>query len=180
EMSEAQFNYFSQPAGLAKPVGLLVREVWRDTLAWDRGIRPGDLCLGLDNEPLTRLDELAVMTVPMYRPEYTLTFRRGRGDRKVVFPPGAGLTAEPEFQRPSLVTFVSPLPAIAIHLVQANSAAARAGLLPGDRLVSAGPQFAAVRPVPELFAEERNEPLFLVVERGHALHGLFLPSQPAR
>lgn len=179
-MTPDQFDYFSQPAGLSKPTGLLVREVWRDTLAWDRGIRPGDLCLALDNEPLKRLDELQVMTVPMYRPEYTLTFRRGRSDRKVVFPPGAGLTAEPEFQRPSQVTFVSPLPAIAIHLVQANSAAARAGLLPGDRLVSAGPQFAAVRPSPELFAEERNEPLFLVVERGHAFHGLFLPPQAAR
>ncbi len=180
EMSQSQIDYFQKQAGAKPGKPLLVQEVWRDTLAWDRGIRPGDLCFALDNEPLKGLDDLAVMTVPMYRPEYTLSFRRGLSERKVAFPPGAGMTAGEEFARPAPVTFANPLPAITIRFVEAGSLAARAGLLPGDRVVSIGPQFTVGRPPATLFSGDRNEPLFLVVERGYALHGLFFapPASP--
>ncbi len=175
EVPAPQASYFGvngKPG--QQPAGLLVKEVWRDTLAWDRGIRPGDLCVALDDEPIRQLNDLAVMTVPMYRPEYTLSFRRGSLDRKVPFPPGAGLSTGDEFVRPAPVTIAAPLPALAIRYVEANSWAARAGLLPGDRVVSVGPQFAIGRPPANLFAQQRNDPQFLVVERGHALHGIFV------
>lgn len=174
ELAGPLLDYFSPVAGTRESPGLLVQEVWRDTMAWDRGIRPGDLCVALDNQPILRLDDLAVMTVPMYRPEYTLTFRRGRSDRKVSFPPGAGLTTVSDFERPNPVTVAAPLPALLVRFVEAGSFASSAGLLPGDRVVSSGPQFSVGRPPETLFASPRNEPLFLVVERGHALHGLFL------
>ncbi|MCU0229716.1 MAG: PDZ domain-containing protein [Bryobacterales bacterium] len=173
ELDSDRAAYFGLPTVDARPAGLLVQELWRDTLAWDRGIRPGDLCVALDNQPIRALTDLAVMTVPMYRPEYTLTLRRGSQERKVVFPPGAGLSTGDEFTRPAPVTVAAPLPALAVRYVEAGSSAARAGLLSGDRVVSVGPRFAIGRPPAEIFDEQRNDPRFFVVERGHALHGLF-------
>ena len=169
EMSEIQRSYFGTETGL------LVQEVWRDTLAWNLGIRPGDICVSLDNDPIARLDDLAVMTVPMYRPQYTLTVRRGRAERQIVFPPGTGLQADTELAKTDSVLFSSSAPSVVIRAVQTDSPAGRAGLQVGDLLVSTGPQFGSGRPNPDLLNSERRTPLFLVVERDHALHGLFLP-----
>jgi hypothetical protein len=168
EMNEAQKEYFQTKDGL------LVKEIWRDTLAWNLGIRPGDICLALDDEPLTRLEDLAIMTVPMYRPKYTLRLRRGRQERTVVFPPGMGLQTQSELPAQDAVIFASPARPASILAVRAGSAAARAGILTGDRLVSIGPQFGTTRVNPEELNQDRDTPLFVVVEREHALHGLFV------
>jgi len=52
--------------------------------------------------------------------------------------------------------------------------------LPGDRIISTGPHFSPGRATPDFLSSAWNEALFLVVERGHALHGLFLPPLVSR
>jgi S1-C subfamily serine protease len=154
--------------------GLWVKEVWRDTLAWDFGLRPGDIITALDTDTMRKLEDLAMMTVPMYRPEYTLTIRRGRATRKVTFPPGAGLTDEPPPSQRTALLFEQPTAGVEIRRVNSGTPADRAGLRPGDRLVSVGPQFGTTRLDPAQLNAPREAPLFVVAERGDKLLGVFL------
>ena len=180
--SQIQFRYGFLPAELTDrsrayfgiTSGLLVKEVWRDTLAWNLGVRPGDVVTMLDVDPANRLEDLAMMTVPMYRPEYELTIRRGRASRKVTFPPGAGLADEPEGDRRATIAFQDTPTGVGIRHIEPGSAAAIAGLRAGDRIVSMGPQFGVGRIDPTQINAPRDTPLFLVVEREERLLGLFL------
>jgi C-terminal processing protease CtpA/Prc len=151
-----------------------VQEVWRDTLAWDFGVRPGDIISALDNDATRKLEDLAMMTVPMYRPEYTLTIRRGRATRKVTFPPGAGLTDEPPPSERTALLFEQPSAGVEIRRVNSGTPADRAGLRSGDRVVSVGPQFGTARLDPAQLNAPRESRLFLVAERGDKLLGVFL------
>jgi S1-C subfamily serine protease len=180
--SQIQFRYGFLPVELTDRSreyfgatgGLLVKEVWWDTLAWNLGVRPGDIVTALDVDPANRLEDLAMMTVPMYRPEYELTIRRGRVSRKVTFPPGAGLADEPEAGRRVAIAFQDTPTGAGIRHIQPGSAAAIAGLRAGDRVVSMGPQFGVGRIDPTQINAPRDKPLFLVVEREERLLGLFL------
>jgi S1-C subfamily serine protease len=168
ELNESAKAYF----GVTE--GLWVREVWRDTLAWDLGVRPGDVVTALDNDSVRKLEDLAMMTVPMYRAEYGLSIRRGRASRRVVFPPGAGLSEEAPPSATQALAFEQPANGVEIRRVNAGSRAERAGLRAGDRVVSAGPQFGAARVDPALINAPGPSRLFVVAERGDKLLGLFL------
>ncbi|MDZ7638608.1 MAG: PDZ domain-containing protein [Bryobacterales bacterium] len=168
ELTPKSKEYFSSGNGL------LVEEVWRDTLAWELGLRPGDVITAQDAEPVNRIEDLAMMTVPMYRPEYPLTVRRGRSSRKISFPPGAGLADEPSPLSRTPLAFEGPPTGVQVRSVSPDSPVARAGLQPGDRIVSMGPQFGAGRLDPAAVTASREGPLFLVVERADKLIGLFL------
>lgn len=154
--------------------GLLIQEVWRDTLAWESGLRPGDWITAQDGEPANKLEDLAMMTVPMYRPQYTLTVKRGRSARKVILPPGAGLTDEPESASRRAVAFETPSDGMLIRRVNPGGPADRAGLKAGDRIISTGAQFGAGRLDPAAVNAPRQSPLYLVVERAGKAFGLFL------
>lgn len=154
--------------------GLLVQEVWRDTLAWESGLRPGDWIIKQDGEPANKPEDLAMMTVPMYRAEYTLTVKRGHSTRKVTLPPGAGLTDEPPPASRRAVSFVGPPDGIQIRRVNPGGPADKAGLEAGDRIVSMGAQYGVGRVDPAAVNAPRESPLYLVVERAGKVFGLFL------
>lgn len=180
--SQIQFRYGFLPSGMTEveqeyfgtAKGMLIREVWRDSSAWTLGLRPGDVIVALDKEPIEDLEDLNVMTLPMYRPAYTLTTRRGRTERSVTFPPGIGLQIGEPKSDEAPVVLASLNQGEVVQSITPGSAAARAGMLLGDRVVSVGPGFSPSKTEidPSLLGGET--PTFVVVERLHALRGLFL------
>jgi len=117
--------------------GLLVSEVWRGYPADTAGLAPGDLISAVDGEAVELSAHAARLLVPPGAVAFELDVKRGRREFKVFL-------ADHREEGPPVETVVpagglvweAPLVGHPIAAVQPDSAAAAAGIRPGDRLLT--------------------------------------------
>jgi S1-C subfamily serine protease len=111
--------------------GLIVREVWRDSVADRAGLHPGDILRAANGQPLETPESLEAL-IASENP--ILTVSRGARELELPFVPGE-IPAEVSDRAPPL-GFVWESPAeYRIESVLPGSAAAEAGIRPDDVLL---------------------------------------------
>jgi len=169
-LDEAGAKYFKSPEGL------LVYAVWRDGRASAAGLRPGDVLTSLDGKPVKSLAELTELGFTQAGRAHELTVERAGRPRKITVPAGGEESGqEPSSADLGLTVYSSP-PGIQIDSVAPGSPVARAGILPGDRLVEINGRSAS-NPVAAKRAMAARGARFLVVQRGPKQLGVLIPGQ---
>ncbi|HEX2250244.1 MAG TPA: PDZ domain-containing protein [Gemmatimonadales bacterium] len=136
--------------------GLLVTEVRIGSLAYQAGIRAGDLIVRINSEPASRVEDLApLFDEPGARP--LLLQRTARGL-------AVNVRSSPVQSLPQTPPSSSSTGGLALTTVEPGSKAARSGLKPGDRIVQVGRSRA---PTANLLRRALSDttPVFLVYER---------------
>ena len=151
---------------LALRPGLLITRVWNGWPAANAGLEPGDNILSIDGQPVTRAEDLnPLLNTAINRTIPKLKVQRGRRLNTIPFSPAP---AEPA------LTLQRPAEGVVLAEVPLGSAAAKAGLRPGDCVLSvngAPTELAAVR---KKLTSGPLAPAFLVVERGPSQLGIYL------
>lgn len=116
-----------------------------DSAAAKAGLLPGDVVVSLDNVPIANQNQMQQVLGPKYEgDEIQLTIRRGKDERKFEkITLGGAVTS---FLTPSIGILAvrdDPEPGVEIRWVEPNSAADKAGVRPGDRLLKVAPASAA-------------------------------------
>ena len=157
--------------------GVVVREVWRGHIADRVGVRPGDILVAINAEPIGSIDQLAPLVDAPDFDAFDVAVRRGPDLVSVVLPTtDAGLeSANGTDSGPGIVWEPAPDGHGVSDIVQ-DSPAARAGLQPGDRLIRidlAEPE--ALADVEAALAADRETSVFLEVDRDGRRWGVLLP-----
>ena len=156
---------------------VVVREVWHGYLAAAVGLRPGDILIAINAEPIGSLDQLAPLVDASDFDAFDVAVRRGSQLVNAVLPTTDGaLTPDDEAgSSPGIVWEPAPV-GHRVSGVVAESPAARAGLQPGDRLVRINLEDAEdLADVEAALAPDRDAPVFLEVDRGGRRWGVLLP-----
>lgn len=151
--------------------GMLIEEVWRGYEAYRAGLRPGDILVDLDGSPVTSVDDLQPLVMPVARETLEVgAHRDGRIHQVELKARGAEGESGPAGLR-----WRDPPPGVVLDVVEPDSAAAEAGLRPGDRLISVGRETpSSPDEAAELLADAGDEPVYAVVERRNRLWGVWL------
>ncbi|MEO5821789.1 MAG: PDZ domain-containing protein [Vicinamibacteraceae bacterium] len=170
-LSAAEAQHF------AEETGLLVREVWLGTAGSLAGLRPGDLLsVVVDGAAVAGEAALAALMAANADP-VTLSVRRGSTRSTIALsaaPGGATGAASPA----SGVVFEQAAPGYGIAVVQPDSAADRAGVRAGDRLVSINQlQPRSVDQVRRLL-DGAGPSAWLEIQRGERRLGVLLEARP--
>ncbi len=161
--------------GSNQPV--VVREIWRGHLADTVGLRPGDIVVAINAEPIGSLDQLSPLVDASDSAAFDVAVRRGPDLVNVVLPTtDAGLESDEVADwSPGIVWEPAPVGHRVSDIVP-DSPAARAGLQPGDRLVRIDliepEDFAAVEAA---LAADGETSVFLEVDRDGRRWGVLLP-----
>lgn len=148
--------------------GVMVREVRRDSPAAAAGLMPGDVIAELGGEPAASVEAAERRLLEGDRAE--LATRRGRRARSAVL--DRSIAALPREPHSSGLVLQAPPEGVLIESVEPASAAMRAGIRPGDRLLRADG-----RPVASPAAALRAlaaAPVYLTVRRGASDIGFLL------
>jgi S1-C subfamily serine protease len=164
-MTEAEAAYFKQDAGV------IVREVWSGYPADTAGLEPGDQLLSIGETAVTAPADVFALATPTDTP-VAVTVRRRGARREIDLQTVAG--AEPATTPLGLVWAEAP-PGYVIAAVAPGSAAARAGIQPGDRLLRIDQQEPASRTqVERLLSGAHGGPVFVEFERRGRHWGVLL------
>ncbi len=168
-LTEETSEYF----GVAE--GLLVLEVWTGWPGDAAGLLPGDVIQELDGAPAAALEDLSRLTLPVAYPTYELTVRRAGRTVQMTLPASQGdFPATLSAEKPGIL--LEPRArGLRIEDVIPGSPAHRAGLKPGDRLLTVGgrrPRSLAA--ANRALAAGSERPVWLAVERGPRKFGVFL------
>jgi hypothetical protein len=159
--------------------GLLVTEVRRGRGAALADLRPGDLILAIDGRPATDGADLGRLVDGASADSHVVTRRRDRATAEVrLAPPTAA--AAPDRADPATTLGIGVAPAaprgVEVTAVRPGSAAAAAGMRPGDRLLRVGPTTVTSPAVAErLLAAAADRPTFIVFERDSVERGILVP-----
>ena len=155
--------------------GVMVAEVWNGRGADAAGLRPGDVITAVDDAPVRGSTDLMPLTRTGNSSHRLTLLRAGRPvtlSLNGAAPPDTGTGAGPPAG--SGIAIASQIGAT-IEQVAPGSAAARAGVAPGDRVLRLG---AIQDPTPAQLRLRLSRPLtapiFLVVERDGRRRGVFL------
>jgi serine protease Do len=156
--------------------GALVAEIWKGRLAERAGLRPGDILLALDGEPVAGPADLDRLTLPLARASFEVTVLRDRRKVELALPavPAAGGAAPPgsDILGVRLADDVAGYP---VEAVYAGSPAHRAGIRAGDRLLSAGGrQITGPAAVRRVLSARESGGRYLVFQRGPRRFGVLL------
>lgn len=110
--------------------GVIVRETWWGHRAHEAGLRPGDVILAIDGAPVSTLEDVGSLVLPVSRELFDLRVWRAR--RTLRIPLQARPLAEAAV---STRGFVEPQDGLLLGPVMAGSLAASTGARPGDRLL---------------------------------------------
>jgi S1-C subfamily serine protease len=155
-------------AYFATDSGVLVTEVDRGGPADDAGLRAGDVLLAVNGAPVARPEDLAGGGAA---PNDTLRVTRRRGAsvaavRLARRGPGGGAAADVAGGAGIRVAAAAPPRGVPIATVSPGSAAARAGVRAGDRLLRVGGTLGRTpAPARRLLGALGSAPAFLVFER---------------
>jgi S1-C subfamily serine protease len=155
--------------------GVLVREVWTGSPSDAAGLEPGDLILSLDGTPLAAPDRLAPLAASERMPA-TLGIRRGRRPLTISVP-ASGAASDPKTGPAPTVGLLWEPPArgFPVETVVPGSAAARAGITSGDRIVRVdGAAPRSQEQAERLLAAYQSRPVFVTIERGRRRLGVVL------
>lgn len=145
---------------------LLVTEVWDEWPAGRAGIAPGDLIVRVGTTPAAGTEAIRKLaSVPAGEP-LQMTVARGRQTRTIQLPP-----PESSFQ----LVLDRTASGYLVQEIGASSPPARAGLAPGDRILSAIPAPAGSGPnALESAIANPSVPTFVVFRRGGRQIGSFV------
>lgn len=117
-----------------------VGQINKDSAADRAGLKPGDVIVEIDGHPVVRMAQIQHVLGPKYEGD-KITLKYKRGDAITEVKDVQLLGADTQYVHPFLGVLPmrdDPKLGVQIRHVFANSPAAKAGLLPGDRIVKFG------------------------------------------
>ncbi len=157
--------------------GLLVREVRNKGLAANSGFLPGDVLLSFKGEaPGSVADFYRMASPPWEEPAKAIVLRRGRKRILSLTASKAPDAANPAEEEGVGIEIEPPPAGYPVGEVAPGSAAARAGVVPGDRLLEVnGTRIQRFADFKRLLKPSADAPQFLVLARGERQIGILLP-----
>ncbi|MEO6221671.1 MAG: PDZ domain-containing protein, partial [Vicinamibacterales bacterium] len=153
--------------------GLLVRELWTSYEADRAGIRVGDVVIALNGLDVVELDGLRAMTSSNAQGDLTV-LRQSKRIRIALSGRDVGTILRTAPADAGL-TMASPSTPYHVGAVRPGSPAARAGVLPGDRIVRIDQtEPRDLSQVNRLMSDEKRRPMWLEVERGARRLGMLV------
>lgn len=175
--------------GLARPAGALVSEVDKSGPAGKAGLQAGDVILGIDGQAVEASGELpAIVAAKRPGDKVSLQVWRDRSKRDIVVTVGAFATDKvasadaPAADKGPLGVAVRPLSeaekrqsgiAAGLLVERSGGAAARAGIRPGDVILSVNGQSVADIDKLRAVLDKSGKKVAILVERGNTR--LFVP-----
>ncbi|MDA1315041.1 MAG: PDZ domain-containing protein [Acidobacteria bacterium] len=154
---------------------VVVREVWQGGLAEQEGLRPGDLIAGFEGRPVKMPDDLQPLVLPAAREVLELKLRRGRRMVAATLPAQAHFDGNAAENTSTGLVLASEPEGFVVESVVDDSAAARAGIRSGDRLVSVDGSGVRSAAQARVVLEGRDaKGRFVVVQRGARQWGALL------
>ncbi len=168
-LNEETAGYFGADAGL------LVIEVWGGWPGDAAGLLPGDVIQELDGAAVAALEDLNRLVLPVAYPTYELTVLRAGARVHLTM-------AASEDDYPATLAAKTPgilleprSTGLPIEEIVPGSPADRAGLRPGDRLLTVGGRRPrSLRAASRALAAGGEQPVWVAVERGRRKFGVFL------
>jgi len=144
--------------------GMLVTTVWRGYPGHSAGLRPGDVVTALDGDPVESLESLETALLPVARELLDLNIRRwGRAI-------SVKLAARGSQRSPADVGWSTSEDGLKLGTIGAASLIARAGGMPGDRLLQVN-QARPADPSEASRALASDQASFIVLGRGERIWG---------
>ncbi len=157
--------------------GLLVREVRDESLAARSGILPGDVLLSLDGEAATTVEEFFKLASSIPESGGKVIVLRG-GRKRTLTLSASGTPSDSAAGKPDDIGIaIAPPPAgYLVEDVAQDSAAHKAGIMPGDRLLEVnGSKVVRFDEIRNFFNKSPDGPKYLLVSRGERRIGILLP-----
>ena len=129
-MTEAEAAFFRVSSGA------VVRELRAGGAADVAGLRPGDIVIALEGEPVTGPDDLQALVGSAPAPTVRLSVQRGSQALAIEMPGDGGAGREPGVE--DVITAEPPPAAVRIEALAPDGPLAVAGLRVGDRVVRVG------------------------------------------
>ena len=170
-LTEAEQRFFDRYDGL------LVREVWTESLAEMSGLTPGDILVGIDNVPITRTDQLEHVAAITEVGAFDFAVSRRGELLDVRLATGMSVVEGPAVP-PAVdgLVWESPTGGLVINRVAPGSRADDAGIRGGDRLLRIdGIDIEDADQVRAVLAPEREHPVFVELKRDERRWGVLLP-----
>jgi S1-C subfamily serine protease len=147
--------------------GVILTETWRGYRADQAGLLPGDVIVSLEDKPVRSLDDLEVMVLPLAQEIFELQIERGGRTLPVRLRARPATAEDGAVDAPAGLKLSTPSEGYPIDSVLPGSAAAAAGIQPGDRLLKVNHEDATnANAVRQALSGSRERPLQLVLERG--------------
>jgi len=171
-LDEASRAYFQSERGV------LVTEVWKGYAGMAAGFAPGDVILAVDENPVEKLEDMEILLAPPAPTVFTIVVKRGRRNVDLELPSEDQVAPDAPPEPSSGLVLEDGTPGIRIDAVEPKSPAGRAGVQPGDHVLRIGPANGRTPNLQDLqraLSAEREEPVFLVLDRPGKQRGVFLP-----
>ncbi len=170
-LDEAAQQYFRTTEGL------LVREVRDETPASRSGLQPGDVLLSLDGEAVPAVEDFVKLAAAIPESGAKATVLRGGRKRTLTLSGARPPSDSPAGKPDDIGIVIAPPPAgYLVENVAGDSAAHKAGVMPGDRLLEVnGSRVVRFDDVGNLLNKSPDEPRYLLVSRGERRIGILLP-----
>ena len=155
---------------------VIVREVWTGTPVDQAGLRPGDILLAINAEPIGTLDQLEPLADVVDAEPFDVAVERAGTIVTVVLP--ANQAANETHDRATILGIVWERPASGYRVddVVAGGPADTAGIRSGDRLVRIdGEEASDFTHVLDVLSPERENRVFLEIDRSGRRWGVLLP-----
>jgi S1-C subfamily serine protease len=167
----------SEQAHFGRGPTVIVREVWTDTLVDQAGLRPGDILVAINAEPIGTLDQLDALANVIDIEPFDVAVKRTNTLVALVLPT-APAVRDVTRERTTMAGIVWDRPPAGYRIddVLATGPADRAGIRPGDRLVRIdGQEPIDLTHVLDVLSPERENAVFLEIDRAGRRWGVLLP-----
>lgn len=152
----------------------LVQAVWNGHLAAEAGLVPGDLIVALDERDVISPGDLHPLVLPVAREFFELSVLRFGTKVRIVLPARARETRSRAGPAAGVV-FQRTAPEFVVAAVIEDSAAARAGIRPGDRLIQVDKKPVRTSAEARRFLSNPDSKThFVLLERGEKRWGTLL------
>lgn len=170
-LTEAEQEHF------ARSPGVIVREIWTGGLADRAGLRPGDILVAINAEPIGTLGQLEPLGDAVDVDTFDVAVIRAEAIVTVVLPTDQAVLDAPHevYPMPGIVWELPPA-GYRISGIVEDGPADMAGIRAGDRLVRiAGEEPVDLTQVLDVLSPDRENAVFLEIDRIGRRWGVLLP-----
>ena len=158
--------------------GVVVREVWTDYLADVVGLRPGDVLLAINAEPIASPNQLEPLATATGFDGFDVAIRRLGTLVVVRLPTDPTVMSTSDGQTVPGFIWAPPPIGYPINSVVPDGQADLAGIRAGDRLLRInGEEVETLAEVQTVLSSDRQESTFIELERRGRRWGVLLPAQ---
>lgn len=157
--------------------GLLVREVWTESLSDFAGLIPGDILVSIDGTPVTSMDQLETIAAITEVESFDLTVLRVGETTDIHL-----ATNDPVIEGPAVpptaegLVWELPATGLLVEQVTPGSRVDDAGIRGGDRLLRIdGAEIGDADQLRAALSSERQGPVFVEAQRHNRRWGVLLP-----